>query len=348
MFKSFGANEPFTSGFPYKSSTYSTYLVSCLLALAMVMGWRLFTHNGVLLPNPSSPRNISKGKHLLGILSSCFLSLALLAPILENYSLSNEKIANAFENRKQEKCKTFANLKTLNISGVEIVKNEKVFSKSVDEFGKAIGLNFSRPSVTSKQEVFYFSIKAKEGATISLQDLAGLPQSVTNLTLPGRSWSSLATNEISLRRFFDEKQYLLDGIFIYPSDYSQIISFSVKSQLAKDLVFRVNAPSNFSISPLRTANLISLKLFVGDVPTFVIPPLVTNFSCISNKQFDNSELIMSLNIIQDSAMWFRQSDKNTFDNIIENLNSYELPIYGTRKPGLFSLLQIQPYATSMK
>jgi hypothetical protein len=342
-FKSLAANSPVASGYPFKSLDYPVFWVSITVLVLMILAWRIFFRQ----PQWPSIDQLQKGeghqRKALVILSTSLISALIFLPIVENYSLSSEKVSKVHERRSEAPCKTFAYLKTLAIDSDEISKNQQRFLGSGP--GPFYSVNFKtlRPPVTPGHKVYYFSIKAEDGAIISLRDIDGTPQSVIDLTLPGRQWSSFSSNDKFLRKFFDSRQVLLDGVYIYPSPSSQVVSFSTKSKLSSELIIKVSSPGDFLLSRIATTQLLNLSTISDRSPTMVIPPLVSNFGCVSNTTFTNSELISELNIIQDGSMWFNKDQNNTFKHIIDKSNSTLIPVYGTKKPGLFSVLQIKPF-----
>jgi hypothetical protein len=344
LVKSLVSNRPFSSAYPFNTFSIPDSVIPFVSFTLVVLAVLGLVH-GQDQPNI---RKVGKSK-LIAPTTYGFTALLLVLslPVIENELFSEERVSNLFQSRTEPECRTLAGLKTLDLTSGKIQANEIMFGRNSSKSPKEFVLETTKVGDQLKGKKLYFSVRAPNGATVSLTDQSGIPYPVSDLTLPGREWSSSKLDDASLRQYFSATSTIIENLSIFASPYSQIVSFSSREVLPKNLRLVVSSIGSVSFSAINSASLVDLTTISDQEPTFVIPPLVTHFGCISNNLFTNSKILSNVNIIQDSGNWFRYSDENTFKSMGINLKTALLPIYGTDRPGLFSILRIDSFDTHL-
>ena len=267
------------------------------------------------------------------------ISLSFMLPMLQNYlDNSQSQFSNVFQRRLDDTCDSFKVFYSLELAGQEIINTIKANNKIVSsqdvqlhEFDTVI------PEGKDIESNLILPIMVPSGLFIQISDENGnyliveSPRSnfIVKREMPG-------VDEV-LHAYSVSNQIPSTAYYIKPTNRIQILRLREIDPASKILKIRFLTAGNYSIGNLRYSNLVTLNKEIASSAFGVIPPLVSNFGCISSNLFETKRTDNRMFIIQDNSMWFNDEQYASSEISGHSTQQIEVPIWDADNVHLFNL-----------
>jgi hypothetical protein len=317
--------------FPFNnSSSLPQVLYPAYLFLAVVFFY-------FMKKNTASIKNIKL--HLKTNIIVGVISLSFVLPVLQNYfDTSQSRLSNIFERRLDDTCQSLKVFYSLELAGKEILDtinaNNKVVSSEAIQLHE---LDSLIPEGKNNQSNLILPIKVPRGSFIQIADENGnylIVDSPRSNFIVKREMPSF--DEI-LHTYSVSSQIPSTAYYIKPTNRVQILRLREIDPASKLLKIRLLTAGNYSVGDLKHSNLVTLDKEIGSSALGVIPPLVSNFGCISSNLFETKRPDNRMFIIQDNSMWFSDEQYGSSEISGHSTQQIEVPIWDVDNVHLFNL-----------
>jgi hypothetical protein len=269
-----------------------------------------------------------------------FISLSVILPVLQNYlNDSQSKVSNVFERRIDDTCKSLNGFYSLELDGQEILNaiqtNRKVVTSEAVQLHE---LNLVLPRRINNNAELILPIEVPRGSYIQIADenddylIVDSPRS--NFTAK----SEIPSYEDGLYEYSVSNEIPNTAYYIKATNRVQILRLREFDQSSGSLRIRLLTVGSYSVGNVKYSKLVTLDSEIGSSALGVIPPLVSNFGCISSNLFETYRPDNRMFLIQDSSMWFRDEQYATSEISGHVNKKIEVPIWDAQDFHLFNLI----------
>jgi hypothetical protein len=268
-----------------------------------------------------------------------FMTLSVLLPVIQNYlDTSKSQLSNVFERRFDRTCESLGEFYSLELSGQEILNAIETNKKVVSSISpQSYQLELKLPKWPNNQTELILPIRVPSGSFIQIVDEKGNYLVVESPKSHFSVEKEVPGIENALYEYSVSNQIPTSAKYIKATDRVQILRLREFDPSSKSFNLGLLTAGNFSVGNLSYSHLISLDQEIGSSALGVIPPLVSNFGCMSSNLFESNRRDNRMFLIQDDSMWFRDEQYETSKIIGHSRQQIEVPIWDADNVHTFNL-----------